>query len=107
VNVERYVLPKFRVSLEFTANDGKMKRDYRPGDHVTGTVRANYFFGKPVDNAAITLKASAMDAELFTAATAEEARMPTAPITSISLCRDSSRGARPIMVRRQSWWRPV
>ena len=24
---------------------------YRPGDHVTGTVRANYFFGKPVDRA--------------------------------------------------------
>ena len=24
-------------------------RLYRPGDHITGTVRANYFFGKPVD----------------------------------------------------------
>jgi uncharacterized protein YfaS (alpha-2-macroglobulin family) len=71
VNVERYVLPKFRVAIEFASKDGRSKRDYRPGDHVTGTVNANYFFGKPVDHASVTLKASAMDAELFEAATAE------------------------------------
>ena len=33
------------------AQDNHAKRGYRPGDHVTGTVRANYFFGKPVDDA--------------------------------------------------------
>ncbi len=71
VNVERYVLPKFRVAIEFDAKDGKPKRDYRPGDHVTGVVNASYFFGKPVANADVTIKASAMDAELFDAATAE------------------------------------
>jgi uncharacterized protein YfaS (alpha-2-macroglobulin family) len=71
VNVERYVLPKFRVVVEFDAKDGEQKRDYRPGDHVTGTVKANYFFGKPVANANVMLKASAMDVELFNAATAE------------------------------------
>ena len=71
VNVERYVLPKFRVVVEFDAKDGEQKRDYRPGDHVTGTVKANYFFGKPVANANVMLKASAMDVELFDAATAE------------------------------------
>jgi uncharacterized protein YfaS (alpha-2-macroglobulin family) len=68
INVERYVLPKFKVSVEFTAKDGKPKRDYRPGDHVTGTVRANYFFGKPVDHAELTVKASAMDVKIFQAA---------------------------------------
>ena len=68
LNVERYVLPKFKVAVEFTAKDGKPKRDYRPGDHVTGTVRANYFFGKPVDQAEITVKASAMDVAVFQAA---------------------------------------
>ena len=31
------------------ARISKAKHGYRPGDHVTGTVRANYFFGKPVD----------------------------------------------------------
>jgi len=36
----------------------KSNRDYRPGDHVTGTVRANYFFGKPVDHAETTIKVS-------------------------------------------------
>jgi uncharacterized protein YfaS (alpha-2-macroglobulin family) len=71
VNVERYVLPKFRVAIEFDSKNGKPKRDYRPGDHVTGAVKANYFFGKPVDNASVTMKASGMDAELFEAAVAK------------------------------------
>ena len=73
LNVDRYVLPKFKVAVEFDKKDGKTareKRDFRPGDHVTGTVRANYFFGKPVDHAAIEIKASAMDVELVTAASA-------------------------------------
>ncbi len=68
LNVERYVLPKFKVVLEFTEKDNKPKRDYRPGDHVTGTVRANYFFGKPVDHAEITVKASSIDVAVFEAA---------------------------------------
>jgi uncharacterized protein YfaS (alpha-2-macroglobulin family) len=71
VNVERYVLPKFRVAVDFDSKDGKQKRDYRPGDHVIGAVKASYFFGKPVANAPVTIKASAMDAELFNAATGE------------------------------------
>jgi len=71
VNVERYVLPKFRVAIEFDSKNGKQKRDYRPGDHVTGVVKANYFFGNPVDSASVTIKASGMDAEPFVAASAE------------------------------------
>ena len=59
LNVERYVLPKFKVAVEFAR--ASKKHGYRPGDHVTGTVRANYFFGKPVDGAPITVKASGMD----------------------------------------------
>ena len=68
LNVERYVLPKFKVAVEFTSKDNKPKRDYRPGDHVTGTVRANYFFGKPVDHADIIVKASSTDVAVFEAA---------------------------------------
>jgi uncharacterized protein YfaS (alpha-2-macroglobulin family) len=71
VDVERYVLPKFKVAVEFAQNGDRLKRGYQPGDHVTGTVRANYFFGKPVDNAEITVKASAMDAAVFEAASAQ------------------------------------
>src|SRR5262249_20058797 len=41
LNVERYVLPKFKVAVEFAGHDGKARHGYRPGDHVTGTVRAN------------------------------------------------------------------
>ena len=68
LNVERYVLPKFKVTVEFTRKNGKPQRDYRPGDHVTGTVQANYFFGKAVDHAEITIKASSMDVAIFEAA---------------------------------------
>ena len=72
LNVERYVLPKFKVAVEFAdEKDGKkQKRGYQPGDHVTGTVRANYFFGKPVDHAELSMKASAMDVSLIEAASA-------------------------------------
>src|SRR5262249_21342954 len=49
LQVERYVLPRFKVAVELGDKDAKTKRGYRPGDHVTGTVRANYFFGKAVD----------------------------------------------------------
>ena len=65
LNVERYVLPKFKVALEFAGKEKKTKRGYRPGDHVKGTVRANYFFGKPVDGAEISVKASSMDVAIF------------------------------------------
>lgn len=70
LNVERYVLPKFKVAVEFSPAGKEQKRAYQPGDHVTGTVRANYFFGKPVDNAEISVKASAIDVGLFEAASA-------------------------------------
>ncbi len=59
------MLPKFKVALDFAGKDEKTKHGYRPGDHVTGTVRANYFFGKAVDNGEVTVKASAMDVAVF------------------------------------------
>ncbi len=65
LNVERYVLPKFKVAVDFGGNGAKAKRGYRPGDHVTGTVHANYFFGQAVDDAEISVKASAMDVAMF------------------------------------------
>ena len=71
LNVERYVLPKFKVAVEFGDNGKKRKRGYQPGDHVTGTVRSNYFFGKPVDHAEISMKASAMDVAVFEVASAQ------------------------------------
>jgi hypothetical protein len=65
LNVERYVLPKFKVMIDFAGQGSAAKHGYRPGDHVTGTVRANYFFGKPVDDGEVTLKASSMDVAVF------------------------------------------
>jgi len=65
LNVERYVLPKFKVAIDFAGNGNKARHGYRPGDHVTGTVQANYFFGKPVDGGEVTVKASSMDVAVF------------------------------------------
>lgn len=70
VNVERYVLPKFKVVVELAEEGKKQKHGYQPGDHVIGKVRANYFFGKPVESAEVSVKASAMDVTLFEAASA-------------------------------------
>jgi len=67
LNVDRYVLPKFKVALDFGGKDSRAKRGYRPGDHVTGTIHANYFFGKAVESGEITVKASSMDVSAFDA----------------------------------------
>ena len=44
VDVQRYVLPKFKVQVNFD------KPYYLPGERLTGKVEAHYFFGKPVEN---------------------------------------------------------
>jgi uncharacterized protein YfaS (alpha-2-macroglobulin family) len=67
LQVERYVLPRFKMSVDLVGKDTSVKCGYRPGDHVTGTVRANYFFGKALDGATVQVKASAMDVALFEA----------------------------------------
>ena len=70
LNVERYVLPKFKVAVEFNQQNGKPKRDFRPGDHVIGLVRAHYFFGQPVVHAELTVKATTSDVAIVKAAEA-------------------------------------
>ncbi len=65
LQVERYVLPRFKVAVELSGKNARTKRGYRPGDHVTGIVQANYFFGKPVDGAEISVRATGMDVERF------------------------------------------
>jgi len=55
VNVERYVLPKFK--MDFSTN----KDFYKPGETVKGELQVDYFFGKPVENGKVTIKASKFD----------------------------------------------
>lgn len=57
VSVERYVLPKFKVSLETE------KEFYSPGEDITGTVSSRYFFGKPVNNSQVTINLFTFDVE--------------------------------------------
>src|SRR5258708_33044800 len=64
-------MPKLKVDLDFTSTSEKRKHGYRPGDHVRGTVQANYFFGKPLDTAEVSIKATGMDVTTFEAASVE------------------------------------
>ncbi len=57
VTVQPYVLPKFRVTVETD------RTFYRPGDQVSGHVRAEYFFGKPVAGGRVTLRGYAYEVE--------------------------------------------
>jgi len=52
VCVERYVLPKFKVTIETD------KRFYLPAEVLRGTVTAAYFFGKPVSNGEVSVRLS-------------------------------------------------
>lgn len=70
LNVEKYVLPKFKVAIDWGGADQK-RHGYRPGDEVAGTVRANYFFGKPVAGAEVAMKASSLDVAVFDVASFE------------------------------------
>jgi hypothetical protein len=70
INVEKYVLPKFKVAIEFT---GKQQHGYRPGDHVAGVVRSHYFFGKPVEGD-VSVKILGMDVSGFEASKPAQGR---------------------------------
>jgi len=50
VQVQKYVLPKFKVGL--TMN----RPYYEPGDTVRCTIHAGYFFGKPVTEATVAVR---------------------------------------------------
>ena len=55
VEVSRYVLPKFDVAL------GADKAWYAPGQTVTATLDAHYFFGKQVNAGRVVVEASTLD----------------------------------------------
>ena len=55
IRVERYVLPKYKIEI-VTA-----KSYYLPGEKLGGHIDANYFFGKPVDNAEVSIEVETAD----------------------------------------------
>lgn len=57
VEVKKYVLPKFKVEVKTD------KKFYAPMEVIRGSVQADYFFGKPVDHAAVIVKAQTYDVE--------------------------------------------
>ncbi|MEJ5200881.1 MAG: MG2 domain-containing protein [Anaerolineales bacterium] len=60
VRVEHYVLPKFDVKLSTE------RTFYTPGQHVKGTLQSQYFFGKPVTGAAVSIEGYTFDVERTT-----------------------------------------
>lgn len=57
VVVKRYVLPKFKVNV---TSD---KQYYLPKETIKAELQADYFFGKPVANSKVEVKASTFDVE--------------------------------------------
>ena len=55
VTVDRYVLPKFKVTVKTD------KPFYLPGQLATGSVQADYFFGKPVSGGEVKIEVSTFD----------------------------------------------
>ncbi len=49
VEVKRHVLPKFKVAIDAD------RTYYQPGELISGTVQADYFFGKPVADATVRI----------------------------------------------------
>jgi len=63
VQVKKYVLPKFKIAVDLD------KSYYQPDQVIEGSISADYFFGKPVTNAQVEMKAfeiSALGRELIT-----------------------------------------
>ncbi|MBN1148034.1 MAG: hypothetical protein JXA78_12320 [Anaerolineales bacterium] len=57
VQVEHYVLPKFKLALQ-------SERDfYLPGERVRGSLSANYFFGKPVAGGEVAIQGYTFDVQ--------------------------------------------
>jgi hypothetical protein len=55
VNVKRYVLPKFKITL-------KTNKDYYlPSERMEGDLQVKYFFGKPVDGGKVKVTLSKFD----------------------------------------------
>lgn len=52
LEIKKYVLPKFKIEI------ATERPYYQPGERLKGTVKVNYFFGKPVAGGAIELKLS-------------------------------------------------
>jgi hypothetical protein len=59
VEVKTYALPKFKVVVS------PERPFWKPGEEVRGTVRADYFFGKPVAGGKVVLRAESMDVQRF------------------------------------------
>ncbi len=57
VTVEHYVLPKFEVKLETG------RSYYQPGQRVQGTLRAGYFYGKPVAESQVKIEGFTFDVQ--------------------------------------------
>ncbi|MFB3882196.1 MAG: MG2 domain-containing protein [Armatimonadota bacterium] len=55
VEVKRYVLPKFKVTLTTD------RSYYLPGETVTGKVQCDYFFGKPTSDSEVLITVSTFD----------------------------------------------
>ncbi len=75
VTVEHYVLPKFSVDVSTE------RPYYLPGEHMRGTLKANYFFGKPVAGGEVLLEGYTFDVQRVTQVSLQGATDPEGNFT--------------------------
>ena len=85
VEVRRYVLPRFKVALEFD------QQHYRPGQTIKGRVQADYVFGKPVAEGSVTV-------------TFKSTGVVPSTLQPIELHTDAKGGSAPICFARFTQW---
>ena len=61
VEVKKYVLPKFKIDADLD------RPYYQPGEKAKGTVKVDYFFGKPVTRADVAVEIRSTDVQPTTA----------------------------------------
>ncbi len=65
VEVQKYVLPKFKIAVKID------KPFYQPGEDVTGSIQADYFFGEPVASGDVKIEVRTRDVRSRTIKTLE------------------------------------
>jgi alpha-2-macroglobulin-like protein len=101
VEVKRYVLPKFKVGIDVD------RPYYELGQLISGTVQADYFFGKPVADSAVRVELAAETAgkagdaavEQFTVQTGKTGRAEFSFRIPESLARQHDSADAPIVLR--------
>ncbi|HSB10579.1 MAG TPA: alpha-2-macroglobulin family protein, partial [Blastocatellia bacterium] len=105
VNVDRYVLPKFKVNVELSGDAAKQQSGYYlPGETVKGRITARYLFGKPLTRAEVTITLTTFDVQSVelghvTGKTDAEGNFPfSSRLPDFFAGRSTQQGSAPVLI---------